>query len=336
MIPETIRPVLRTAIRHEGDVLLVTSGDQPGLFPDRKPKTKSAIRACQNSEKPLLEVTREEHGKGKSPNQFVRITDQGIIFLVQATPLAELPDLIAEASFNLKSRVLRRVMHSLARRRVEEENPRVLRRLVQICFETAQSLFDTFAEQRNRLVEEERILATSSRKFIDSLLARYDRDIKQVTGEIQKISDACSLLVTTPQRSESESPARPSQPSLTLVPTSDAEFDFRRNVGRELVLAWRDAEKPEVRDSIERVLMNVGIEAVGTPGEMVTYDGLSHRAEGNAKVGQSVEIIRPGWKLVNSRGSFLISHAIVRSITPEPSHAESPRIGDDNGNDAQH
>src|ERR1700704_2798705 len=109
---------LRKAIERDGEFRLVAVGDAPedsGLFPDRKGPAKKAIQACIEGEKPLL-LVREEAGKGKTPNQFARITEKGITTLAAQPPLTQFPELIAAAAPLMRTKVIRACLRSLGRR----------------------------------------------------------------------------------------------------------------------------------------------------------------------------------------------------------------------------
>lgn len=104
-------------------------------------------------------------------------------------------------------------------------------------------------------------------------------------------------------------------------------------MSRELVLAWRDVGPGAVREGLERALINVGIEPIGEPGEVVSFDGALHDSDEDLISGDAVEVTEPGWRFRNARGEFLLARARVVRAGPAARPAESEA---DRGRDVEH
>lgn len=95
-------------------------------------------------------------------------------------------------------------------------------------------------------------------------------------------------------------------------PESDNDLDFQRDASELLVYAWQDASSGEARELIEDTLHSLGLNPVGSLGEVVDFDGRFQHTDATLKPGQKVEILQPGWELRNSRGAHLIAKARVQ------------------------
>ena len=123
------------------------------------------------------------------------------------------------------------------------------------------------------------------------------------------------------------------------MPTSDPEIEFQKNLSEELVFAWQDAPSPEVQAGLERALFNVGVEPIGQRGDIVEFDGITQHTEDDVLQGDIVEIVLPGWQLVNRRGKSLIARARVNKSTRSPASKEvscsSNTASEEAANDSQ-
>jgi hypothetical protein len=98
-------------------------------------------------------------------------------------------------------------------------------------------------------------------------------------------------------------------------PATEAENLYRQRTAQELVFAWQDADN-STRSSIERVLFNLGAEAIGAIGDRMEFSGRLHTSDEPAFPGDTVEIVQPGWLLADSHGGYLLAHAKV-SLVPD-------------------
>ena len=58
-------------------------------------------------------------------------------------------------------------------------------------------------------------------------------------------------------------------------------------------------------------MYNVGLEPVGERGQMLPFNGTMHDTEEEVAAEDSVVVKEPGWRLSNSRGTYLITKARV-------------------------
>jgi hypothetical protein len=303
---------LRKAIERDTEFRLVALGDAPqdgGLFPDRKGPAKKAIKACTDGEKPLL-VVREEAGKGKTPNQFARITDKGITTLTGQTPLKEFPELIAAAAPLLRTRLIRSCLRSLGRRSGELD-PWSHRRLAQACLNATKRQFDAIETRLQETVNEEQLLSDSINDFLKTTRTRIENQRQRLAGELDSLVKAVTALVSPTDAAPEGQPRHPQLPAWQRVPTTDSEIDFQRNLSEELVFAWQDTAIPEIKAGLERALFNVGVERLGAPGDIVEFDGNTHHTDDEVADGEAVKVVLPGWQLVSPRGTSLLARAKV-------------------------
>ena len=94
-----------------------------------------------------------------------------------------------------------------------------------------------------------------------------------------------------------------------LVPKTEGDIDFQRDICRELVFAWEDHQ--EARTALERVMTNIGLEPIGEVGQQVNFDNREHQTNSNFQPGQVCKIVEPGWQLVSPRGILMIARAKV-------------------------
>ena len=328
MADDLIVSALRKAIERDTEFRLVAVGETPedaGLFPDRKGPAKKAIQACREGDKPLL-LVREEPGKGKTPNEFARVTDKGLTTLAAQTPLTQFPELIAAAAPLLRTRLIRTCLRSLGRR-AGELDPWNHRRLVQACLKAAQSQFDSIETRLQELLTEEQVLGDAINEFLKTTRTRIEKQKERLTGELDSISKAATALISGTEATAAEQPKRPRLPEWRRVPATDAEIDFQKNQSEELIFAWQDATSPETQSALERALFNVGVERLNAPGDIVAFDGGSQHTDDDVAEGDPVEVVLPGWQLVNPRGTSLLARAkVIKTIRPVTHKhiAESP------------
>jgi hypothetical protein len=332
LVEDVVAKALRRAIERDTEFRLVSIGEAPdetGLFADRKGAARKGIQECLDGEKPLLSL-REEPGKGKTPTQFVCITDKGIATLASRTPLKQFPELIAAAAPLLKTRIIRSCLRSLARRSGELD-PWSHRRLVQSCLTATQGQFDAIDGRLQDVLKEGQTLFESINDFLSSTRTRFENQKQRLSSDLDSLSRAAGALVSPTDTGTSGGSHRPQLPEWQRVATSDPEIDFQRNLGAELVFAWQDTDLPSTREALERALFNVGVERLNAPGDIVELDSTSHHTEDEVAEGELVEVVLPGWKLVTPRGSSLLARGRVKKATgsaPPEQHAQADAEGE--------
>lgn len=101
-----------------------------------------------------------------------------------------------------------------------------------------------------------------------------------------------------------------------LVPATPEEKDFRRNVARRLVSSWLESirlNKAEGRRFLEVAVGNIdGLEQIEDEGQRVAFTGAYHRCETGVSTGAPVTVVRPGWRLREDDGEYVIEQALVK------------------------
>jgi hypothetical protein len=316
---DLILNALRKSIEQSGVFRLVAAGEAPeqaGLFPDgKKGPAKKAIQECTEGEKPLLEV-RKEPGKGKTSNEFAKITQTGLQRLFALAPLTQFPELISIAAPLLRTRVIRSALTALGER-AEELDPWEHRRLVEDCLKATQTQFDSIEVRLQKLVGEQKQLGESINEFLRVARDRFEQQRRRLAEELGSLADAATALVPPTEGATGDSPRRPRLPEWQRVPTSNPEIDFQKNLSEELVFAWQDAATAEAKDALDRALFNVGVERLAAPGDVIAFDGSAHVTDDDVVEGEPVEVVLPAWQLVTPRGTSLLARAkVVKSGRP--------------------
>jgi len=160
-------------------------------------------------------------------------------------------------------------------------------------------------------------LSTEPPKLVDYIRkakAEYQKALKTLTSlgfsEAEVVQAVCGV---TPLSNNGAAPPNGNHP--LPPPEREGDLDFQRDASELLVYAWQDAATSEARELIEDTLYSLGLDPVGTPGEVVDFDGRFQHTPATLKPGQKVEVLQPGWELRNSRGAHLIAKARVQPST---------------------
>tara|TARA_R110002096_G_scaffold147671_16_gene307702 strand:+ start:36912 stop:37748 length:837 start_codon:yes stop_codon:yes gene_type:complete len=97
-------------------------------------------------------------------------------------------------------------------------------------------------------------------------------------------------------------------------PSQESGLDFQRDACELLVFAWQDAESEETRQSLEGVMVTLGLDPVETADSTAEFSGVLHQCREKVSKGEKVRVQLPGWRLKNSRGDYLIAKAHVEKI----------------------
>lgn len=95
------------------------------------------------------------------------------------------------------------------------------------------------------------------------------------------------------------------------APVSDATT-FKRSVARELVANWSRAEHPEAKSGLARVMIALGLQAIGGAGDQVVFNGRAHLSEDGLFPGDPAVIVEPGWMISDDGGELLLQKAKVK------------------------
>jgi hypothetical protein len=273
---------LEKAIQQEGESRLVSKGTKtPGLLPGGKQTAakQEAKDQCLDPRLGLFEVREVEEGKGKSAAKvhFVTITPAGIELLFGRISASRRAELLEKCANPHKEAALEASL-----RAVEGELRQV-------------------AVEQERLDKRASELRDFVKRMVDEQLTAIDQrreSLERQAAEIKRLA-----------------PCGPRAPGPSLVPppepTTEEDIDFQRSLCRELVFAWQDASDAQVREDLERVMMNTGLEPMGEVGAIVPFDGREHRTESDLRPGDPAEVVGRGWQLLTPQGPLLIAPAQV-------------------------
>jgi hypothetical protein len=250
---------LEKALLQDGEIRLVKSRTENGLFADRRGMRAAAIEQCLSGDSPLLGVVRTEK-RGRNTVEFVTLNPDGLNFLVSKVGPAKAKELLKTSLQRVTSR-LKGVQDHMA-------GVHAARDLVQHLVASLETQIRVHA-----LAMEEGV-----REF-ESRLARLPSDGSPLDG-----------------------PA--------------TEADFGRRALQQMVFAWQEADSTEARAPIERALLNSEAVRIGKPGEQLQFVGRLHECHEPVFPGDPVEIVQPGWLMLDSKGEYLLAKA---KVIPLPS-----------------
>ena len=276
LVLEALEKVLLCA----GPSLLVSSkkSDTAALFSDENGERGRAIQKCLAGSQPLLKVARtEEVESGKQPfvKRFVSITPHGIDYFFSRLALERAGELLATAS-----------------QQAAKELQTLERQLENLLSARQQAI-----ENVTALTEQ---LGATVERFQNAL-----RDGAEKSALLKTRLDRLPI----PQALLPESP----EPPRLRRPATEEEGLFRQRAAQELVFAWQDADRA-ARHHIERALLNLGAEPIGSPGERTKFSGQLHSSETPAFTGDLIEVKESGWVLRDESGGYLLAHAKVTVI----------------------
>jgi hypothetical protein len=289
VLDDIVLDALREAVRQDNPVRLVTSGKRPenkGLFPKRAKPYTAAIALCLDKEKGLLEIAREER-KGRTVAQFVTINEHGLEALAAHVPVEEYRKLLDQVS------------------------PSYRTRLVEKCLESVRRSSEQLDAERKRLLEVRQSTMTAAMEMATVYLSQLDAEKKQLNDKTSNLSELRSRLQSVPF------------PAPT--PRTEEDCIFQRDISEQLVYAVVDASSQETRDALTRVLFNAGVEYIGEPGERVEFDARWQDTEDDLYPGDAAEVVKPGWRLVNQRGTDLLAKAKVKKAIPKVESSPCPQ-----------
>jgi hypothetical protein len=282
-VSQLVLDALQTALQQEGECRLVTQGKKKGLLPGGVSKAKAeAVRQCLDAKLGLFRV-REVMEGGKAVH-FVAPTPEGIEALFERWTPAQRAELLKKCATSYKE-----AADEAARRLVEAELQQVVAQQEQLA---------------RRAGELRDVVVRMATEQLDAV-RRAKEDLDRQAAGIRK------LIEEPPHGSGRGEESRPSPGRQVGLPQTDGDIDFQRDLCRELVFAWQDTTTPAAREALERVMLNSGLEPVGSVGQAVTFDGREHQTEGDLLPGQPAVVVEPGWRYRSPRGVLLIAQAVV-------------------------
>lgn len=306
-----LRSALAQAICWDGFVPLVSSPKTgEGLFAYRKPPNKKVIARCLDADRPLLII---RSSGGTAPGQKVlesaQITDKGVATLVRLSQIEDFPRLVSQASATWKGRVLSHCLRAIVKRSGESSRPSS-GAVIRECFDAAQRHLDELSRKLDDIVTLQDEIADAVTSFSKSTATGLSKQIKRLTDEGKVLGEARAALVAPPEVDGLSPSVRNigwERMQVGISANSEAALDFQRGLSQELIFAWQDSRNPEVRENLERVLYNVGVERIGSLGDAVVFDGSVHKTSDDLIPGEAAVVELPGWQLVNRRGVYLLA-----------------------------
>lgn len=107
------------------------------------------------------------------------------------------------------------------------------------------------------------------------------------------------------------------QPTDTAATIQQNQEEMKQ-LARELVFAFQDAEDQADRDAILQHMKKLPFSLIGKVGEVVGFDGRNMTTEDMPEVGDPVQVVTPGFQLTweGSPYPWLIGRAAVRAAQP--------------------
>ncbi|MBY0456225.1 MAG: hypothetical protein K2V38_02690, partial [Gemmataceae bacterium] len=295
-----------------------TASTAAGLFNTKEANHLAAIEECTNADRPLL----KQVGKTGvlTAAGFERVA--GDLSDAEATGAyerlaGELPE---EQVGALAKAAAGRVRLEKRAEFIQEAIRRTPNAAAELTPVLEEAVAAEKAEQEARLeaarkrAEAERVAQTALRRALDLLEERRQNRLDALRREYEIEGGKASQLP------EPETPDRPPTPELTalppLTPRGEEEVSFFRKVARRLVSAWLESVrlgKTEARGFLQVAFSNLhALEPIGQEGEKAAFDGVYHRADTGVSTGAPVTVVRPGWKLLEEDGEYVVEPALVK------------------------
>jgi hypothetical protein len=278
-LPPIVVEALGKALQQDSPTKLTGSKATPSLLGASKSRAADAAKAiCLNRDFGLFNIV------DASAHATVEIAPAGISAFVQQMSLPELRA--------FRDRVAERYRSSFDVASLAKAKGELL----------------TLRDAESAIQSQRKEIVTGHRQIVDGMQAEV-KVAEQRLAEARATAEWFKDLELPKERDEKTPP--PDK-------VTEGDLDFMRDVSEELVYAWQDAEGTEARDSLERVMLNAGLEAIGEPGQQLPFDGRLHVSDDPVEAGQNVLVSRPGWRLHSPRGAYLIARASVSLLQTAP------------------
>jgi hypothetical protein len=268
---------LKIALASEKPVALKKAGKAPGLTPGGK---DSAAKTVARDQCLAERLGLFEKVGGSDDNPLLRITATGVELLLEYAEPHERAKLIESAAEPHKAAI-----GAANAKLAANELKGITERQVELARESA--------ELRKQLAN----LWKDQLAGVERALAELTKQAAELKGQIADEQES----------TEVEDPPKPPKPPVG-PPRSETEDDinFQRDLCRELALVWEDT--PEAREAMERVMFNSGLEQVGEPDEVLSFDASQQKLVSGSGVlpGHQVKVTEPGWRFESPRGVLLI------------------------------
>lgn len=271
---------LKTALASEKPVALKKAGRSAGLTPGGKDSAaKTAAREqCLAERLGLFEKV-----GGPDDNPLLRITAAGVELLLEYAEAHERAKLAQGAAEPHKAAI-----RAANAKLTEKELKGINERQVELARQAAELRTQLAHMWKDQLAGVERALAELSKQA------------EELKGQIA--AGPQPTAVVPKPKPDPQPERRPERPR----PETEDDINFQRDLCRELALVWEDT--PEAREAMERVMFNSGLEQVGEPDEVLSFDASQQKLVSGSGVlpGHQVKVTEPGWKFESPRGVLLI------------------------------
>jgi hypothetical protein len=302
-VDEVVRDALLKVATSEIPLRPSGKGDHPALFASTRGANKEALSRCVDEAEPLLAVV----GSGKAAT--VRLTAAGFRHVLPHLPEEKVGGsakaIAAELPPGERVEFLNEVV-----RRTPQAAPELLPVLEEaVAAEKAETEARVAAAARRR--ESDEATRQAVERWNRLLTERQQQRVAALRRELEAEGETVEGHVGT------SPPPRASAPAVPLPrPETAEDVGFRRQVARRLVSAWLESlrlGKPEGRRFLEVAMGNIdGLEPIAEEGQLLSFNGQYHRAETGVPTGAQVRVIRPGWKLVEDGGEYVVEQALVK------------------------
>jgi hypothetical protein len=302
-VDELVTKALVTLATADGPVRLSGKGDPPALFPSAAGTNKEAIARLKDESNSLLAVI------GSGNTATVRLTAAGFRHVLPHLPEEKVGGAAKALASELPAGERVEFLNEVVRRTPVAAAELLPMLEEAVAAEKAETEAKVAAAARRRQAEE------ATRKAIErwnQLLA--ERQAQRVAA-LRKQLEAEGETVEEVVR-DIPLPRVPTSAAPLPRPESAEDVGFRRQVARRLVSAWLESlrlGKPEGRRFLEVAMGNIdGLEPIAEEGQVLSFNGRYHRAETGVPTGSQVRVIRPGWKLVEDGGEYVVEQALVK------------------------
>lgn len=278
--------ILKLAVEGGPRRLQSTAGDTSGLFPKGTAQAvKDALRAATTGEEPLLRVAGKE---GRM--EVYELTPAGMRVIGAAVAHTTKGMLAVDAT-----RLAEQVMEKIPESKVELEP------FVSAMEQRRAEEADREAKRRREDAEREAAVEDAHHRWREGRERRKRARIAELRTELAELGGSPPVVGMRPAP----------QPA-----PKDAK-EFVRQEARRLVSAWADAVRlgrTEAERALEVVLGNLSaMKQVGEVGEATMFAPVHHECETAISTGAAVEVVRPGWVLVEEgQSEYVVAKARVQ------------------------
>jgi hypothetical protein len=301
---DLVKQALLTIATADGPVRLSGKLGHPAVFASAAGANKAAIARLKDGAQPLVAET----GSGKTLT--VKLTPHGFETIADAVPEEKVGPLARGLAGSLPPQERVAFLQEVVRRTPLATAELLPVLVAAIAEEKEEAEARAAAEAKRRVAEAASLAALERWKAV--IAERRQRRVESLRRELAaEGADPDERL--TPVEATA---GRPKPRGHAVEPNGPEDVGFRRQVARRLVSSWLESirlNKPEARRFMEVAIGNIeGLEQLADEGERVRFDGTYHRCDTAVSTGTPVTVVRPGWKLAEDGGEYIIEQALVK------------------------